>query len=114
MRKLLVVHLLLEAEERPGQARAADRADVTAPVAYAFYLVTGPRVRAVSRSAPPAGPARSSPVGGRARDLASACNQAAVHARRHRGGQGSDGEAFGPPSGCQGVVGGTEHASKPE
>jgi hypothetical protein len=39
MRKLLVVHRLLEAEERLAPARAASRANVTAAGAQAFRLV---------------------------------------------------------------------------
>jgi hypothetical protein len=43
----------------PPQARAAGRCDVTAAASLALLLVAGPRVRAVSRLAPPAGAARS-------------------------------------------------------
>jgi hypothetical protein len=58
MRKLLVVHRLLEAEERLAPARAASRANVTAAGAQAFRLVP---VQECGRcpARPPAGAARS-------------------------------------------------------
>jgi hypothetical protein len=104
MRKLLVVHRLLEAEERLAPARAASRADVTAAGAQALNSVTGPRVRAVSRSAP-GGSRPLSLVGGRARDLVNRCNRVAVRARSYRGGSRvRRGRPPGPPVWLCGVV----------
>ena len=72
MRKLVVVHRLLEAEGA-SPARAVDRPDVTAAGSRALYLATGPRrVWAAPVMAPPGRePPASCFADGRARDLAS-------------------------------------------
>jgi len=54
----------------PPHARAAGRLDVSAAVAQALYLITGPPVRAVSCLAPRAGAARSNLQAGRGRTWA--------------------------------------------